>query len=370
MKETRAKDPAPPRVEVMQEPLHEIGGLEIMEHVALYADEGYNAFPSMVKTQDGNYLLAFRHAPGPGGNSHLDPESATWIMSSADGQSWSEPRELHRPGGYAAQDPVLNVLEDGTVLMTVFFWRFTGEGQRPLLERTLPGGIDIHSVRGMTAYFGGSYSYLSRNHGESWEGPHLITENYAIRGRCAQLPDGTVLAPMYSRTGIVLFASRDGGLTWEPYSFAGGPLGKSKTAHEPALFRTQSGRILCFIRTNEEMYYCQSVDDGQSFSAPVPTGLPGSVPYDALQLPSGNVYLAYGQRREPYGIRALLLDGECNGISLDRERILRDDGLGSDISYVSSVILPGGDILTAYYYYTAENEQRRYIAGTVLREIS
>ena len=370
MKENRNREPVSVRVEVNPEPVREIGGLEKIEDLVVYADGGYSAFPSIVRTQDGNYLLAFRHTPNPDGNSHLDPESATWLLSSADGQSWSVPRELHRPNGYAAQDPVLNVLEDGTVLLTVFFWRFTGEDQKPLLERTLPGGIDIYSVRGMTAYFGGSWCYVSRDHGESWDGPHLITENYAIRGRCAQLPGGMVLAPMYGHTGIVLFASRDCGLTWEPYSFASGPLGKSQTAHEPALLRTQSGRIICFIRTNEEMYYCVSNDDGQSFSAPAATGLPGSVPYDALQLPSGNVYLAYGQRKEPYGIRALLLDGDCNGISIDREFVLRDDGLGGDISYVSSVVLPGGDILTVYYYYTDENEQRRCIAGTLLRGIN
>ena len=368
--ENRDKGPAP--AEANPGPLRGLGAWEKVKDLVLYEDEGYNAFPSILQTGDGNYLLAFRHAPHTGGAyTHIDPASATYVVKSADGcESWGPPREIRRPGGWGGQDPTLNVLSDGTVLMTVFFWRFADAARKPLLEQVLAGGFTVHGAMGMAAYCGGAYAYISRDHGETWDGPHLITENYAVRGRCAQLPDGVVLVPVYNNDRTALFASRDGGLTWEPYSLVSGPLDKSRTAHEPALLRTQSGRIFCFIRTDDGMYYSVSGDGGRNFSGPVATGLPGHVPYDALLLPGGNVYLAYGHRKEPYGIRALLLDGECNGIAADREFILRDDGLGGDISYVSSAVLPQGGILTAYYYYTREHGQRRYIAGTVLREKS
>ena len=356
----------------------EIGGmrLEKIRDLVIYDREGdFNAFPSLARLPGGSYLLAFRHAPDrrethDGLVTHTDPDSVTYVIKSTDGcETWSEPREIRWLPGYGNQDPVLNVLNDGSVLMTVFFWRYFDGALKPMLEKVMGGVSDIHDAMGKSTYCAGSYSYISRDGGGSWDGPHLITENYYIRGKCVQLPDGTVLAPMYGGAGVALFASRDGGLTWEPWSYVTGPLGKSRTAHEPALFRTQSGRLFCFIRTNDGMYYCVSDDEGRTFGEPIATGLPGSVPYDALQLPSGNVYLAYGHRKEPYGIRALLLDGECNGIDPGREVILRDDGLGSDISYVSSQVLPEGDILTVYYYYTQESGERRHIAGTIMKEI-
>ena len=332
--------------------------------LVLYADEGYNSFPSIVRAGDGSYLLAFRHARHPGG-SHLDPTSATWMIRSTDGcQTWGAPREIPRPDGFAAQDPVLNVLDDGTVLLTVFFWRFTEAARKPALERLLPNGGMLYETGGLTAYCGGAYCYRSRDNGDTWDGPHLITENYSLRGRCAQLPGGRVLAPVYDNEKAALFASGNGGLTWEPYALASGPLGQSRQAEEPSLFRTASGKIVCFIRTNDGMYYCESHDGGKTFGEATATGLPGRVPYDALQLPGGNVLLTYGHRCEPFGIRATLLDGECTFPG--REIILRDDGLGSDLSYTSSAVLPGGEVLAAYYFYTNENDQRRYIAGTRL----
>ena len=359
----------------------EIGGIrmEKIRDLAIYdREDEYNTMPSIARTKDGAYLLAFRYAPDrrashDGLITHTDPESATYVLKSTDGcETWSEPQALRWLPGYANQDPVLNVLSDGTVLMTVFFWRYFDVAIKPALQKIYGGwGAVYDAFDGLATVCAGSYAYISRDGGDTWEGPQLISESYALRGRCAQLPDGTVLAPLYGVTDgsqAVIFASRDQGVTWEPYSYAAGPLGKNHGSHEPSLFRTQSGRIFCFIRTDDEMYYCVSGDDGRSFGEPVATGLPGSVPYDALQLPSGNVYLTYGHRGAPYGIRALLLDSECNGISPGREVILRNDGLGGDISYTSSVLLPDGDILTVYYYYTEGSGQRRYIAGTVMRE--
>jgi len=360
--------------------------LQKIQDFVVYDEEGaYSTFPSLARTQDGNYLLAFRHAPDRRGThdglvTHTDPESVTYVVKSTDGcVTWDEPRVIRWLPGCGNQDPVLNVLEDGTVLLTVFFWRFFDGDSRPMLEKVIGGAGEIHDSMGLTTYCAGSYSYVSRDGGDTWEGPHLISENYYIRGKCAQLPPstqgeaGTVLAPLYGMapgggSQAAIFASRDGGVTWEPYAFVAGPQGKSQTAHEPALLRTQSGRIFCFIRTDDGMYACYSDDDGRSFCEPKATGLAANVPYDALQLPSGNVYLAYGHRKEPYGIRALLLDGECNGITPEREVVLRDDGLGSDISYVSSQVLPEGDILTVYYYYTEKSGERRFIAGTIMRE--
>ena len=61
-------------------------------------------------------------------------------------------------------------------------------------------------------------------------------------------------------------------------------------------------------------------------------------PYHALRLPDGRVYLIYGYRHEPYGIRARILDPECTDFS-GEEIVLRDDG-GSDRIKDKSIMMP------------------------------
>ena len=77
--------------------------------------------------------------------------------------------------------------------------------------------------------------------------------------------------------------------------------------------------------------------------------------------------LPYGYRYKPYGLRAVLLDSECNNIDDVEEIILRIDGLGWDIGYASAVELSNNNILIVYNYYGKDGI--RYIAGTFCKEI-
>jgi sialidase-1 len=77
---------------------------------------------------------------------------------------------------------------------------------------------------------------------------------------------------------------------------------------------------------------------------------------------------SFGYRYKPYGLRAIMLDSECTDFRIENEVILRDDGLGTDIGYTSSVLLDNGEVLITYYYYD-EEDGYRYIAGTICREV-
>ena len=93
--------------------------------------------------------MAFRHNRT---NRHLDFDSVTYIVKSTDGcETWGKPQMLRFQKGQGNQDPVLNVLSDGTILMTVFVWRKESPNDRY-----------------------NAYSYVSRDHGGSWEGPYFI----------------------------------------------------------------------------------------------------------------------------------------------------------------------------------------------------
>ena len=361
--------------------------MQKLKDIVIYEDNGYNAFPSIARGTDGTYYLTFWHAPDRraewGGNTHMDEDSVAYLMTSADGVSWSNPQNIKDWAGYGkrCQYASVHALVDGSILVSHNIWKIEPAIKKPMLQKVLrPCVIGAHYPEDRIGVMDGAYASLISDGGSTVKGPFLIEKNcFQQGGKIAQLPDGTILAPVCSYEGeidnseyaasvnVVLYASTDSGVHWEPYSFVSGLI-NGNYAEEPTLFMTKSGKLCCFMRTTETMYYCFSDDQGHTWSEPVNSGLPGEVPYNALQLRDGRIFLSYGNRAEPYGIRALMLNSELNDISPEREIILRDDGSSRDLSYTWAESLPNGDILVTYYF---QNENiydgRRHIAGTILR---
>ncbi len=92
---------------------------------------------------------------------------------------------------------------------------------------------------------------------------------------------------------------------------------------------------------------------------------PGIVghPHHALRLPDDRVFVLYGYRHEPYGIRARLLDPECTAFDTE-EVVLRDDGGSGDLGYPWSCLTTDGRLLCVYYFNRADGT--RHVAGTFL----
>lgn len=92
----------------------------------------------------------------------------------------------------------------------------------------------------------------------------------------------------------------------------------------------------------------QSVSDdgGKTWSAPVQTGASGAPPH-LIRHSSGALVCVYGQRRAPYGIRAMI--SRDRGGSWDAGYWLWDEGLGYDLGYPCSVELDDGTIFTVFY---------------------
>ena len=86
-----------------------------------------------------------------------------------------------------------------------------------------------------------------------------------------------------------------------------------------------------------------------------------------IETPSGHldgrVFLVYGYRHPPYGIRGRILDPECTS-SDDQELVLRDDGGNTDIGYPWSCITADGQVLTVYCFNVQGGT--RHIAGLFL----
>lgn len=348
-----------------------------LRDVVVYRDERfYSAFPSIVRRRDGELIVAFRRAPerrltGARGVSHTDPNSYLVLVRSGDGgETWTKEPELiwaHPEGG--SQDPCLVQLNDGSILCSSYAWY-----QMPPPKEPSPGN------RGFE--FLGGYMVRSRDGGRSWQGPILPPPVPGVdrkdpfgrllpaynRGAMCQGRDGRLYWAVahqnrYETTSISLMISADGGSTWA-YSC---PIAEDRkvTFNETSLYETAKGDLVAFVRTanfDDHTVVVRSTDGGKSFGKWEDAGFRGH-PHHAVRLPDGRVWLVYGYRHKPYGIRARVLDAECREPGKAGEIVLRDDGGSGDLGYPWAAVLPGGKVLTVYYFNEAIGT--RYIGGTV-----
>ncbi len=171
-----------------------------------------------------------------------------------------------------------------------------------------------------------------------------------------------------------LIRSRDGGRTWGDATCIGGD-----NHDETALVITRSGRWLAALRmlyglrpeqaagtarSGTPLILHSSSDAGRNWEVRQYLSLPGQVPGHLLELADGTILLTCGSRMEEFrGVvgRVSADDGE----TWSRPFNLVGGFLpGSDHGYPSSVQLPSGEIVTAYYCSTAPWYQR-YHMGVV-----
>lgn len=345
--------------------------------LVVYKDERfYSAFPSIVRRRDGELIVAFRRAPerrltGATGVSHTDPNSnLVLVRSRDDGETWTKEPELiwaHPEGG--SQDPCMVQLRDGSILCSSYAWY-----QMPPSKEVAAG------KRGFE--FLGGYLVRSRDGGRSWQGPILpppvpgvdrkdpfgrLLPSYN-RGAMCQGRDGRLYWAVahqnrWSGTSISLMISPDGGTTWT-YSCRIAE-DEKVTFNETSLYETAKGDLVAFVRTanfDDHTVVVRSMDGGRSFGKWEDAGFQGH-PHHAVRLPDGRVWLVYGYRHKPYGIRARVLDPECREPGKAEEMVLRQDGGSTDLGYPWAAALPGGKVLTVYYF--NEGNGTRYIGGTV-----
>ena len=355
--------------------------MEILYTKTIYRDGEYPAFPNLAKLKTGQVICAFRHAKDRqrefGSATHIDPTAKDVFITSPDGGCTFD-TALHTiiDDEMSEQDPCVNVLSDGRIIVTYFRWALCpiGEGARrwgranfESFGRTLWDRYDCYTD-------GASYS-ISDDDGATWRHyPPLrmegMPESGGVRGNIVELPSGELLMPIYgslrpgelSRCGLL--HSLDRGEQWSYLSeMAFDPSGV-KTFLEPGLYRTPKGRLVGLMRTQTDyrrpgirfddtylnLHIAVSEDDGRHFG-PVEEvqGLWGSSPFHALQLPDRRVLLTYGYRRPPFGIRARLCDPELEHIADGEEIVLRDDAPNGDLGYPNAILLDDGTVLVSYY---------------------
>ncbi len=356
-----------------------------VKDLVIYQDEQYYAaFPSLVVKKDGEILCAFRRAPDrrrlwqAPGTTHTDPNSYLVLVRSRDqGNSWTAEPELifaHPLGG--SQDPCMNLLRNGTIVCSSYGWALLPAETAERKKNTLS-----HPP---FAFLGG-YLLRSADGGRSWQGPILPPPTPGDqtldaldrpvpaynRGAMMEGRDGKLYwavaanrAPQDRRSSVHLMASADRGTTWNYV----GPIAQDEKVvfNETSLVETVRGDILAFLRTDKfegKLAFARSTDGGKSFQPWQDGGFFGH-PFQAVRLKDGRIFLVYGYRRKPFGIRARLLDADGSDPARAEEIVLREDGGSGDLGYPWAALLKDGRILVAYYF-NRENGTR-HIAASLL----
>lgn len=349
-------------------------GLTKIKDINIYTNDLYYcSFPSIVRRPSGELIVAFRRAPnrraiGEMGYSHTDSNSYCVLVRSRDnGETWTKEPELiyaHPWGG--SQDPCIVQLRDGSIVCASYLWTHVGGERRRFA-------------------FQGGYLMRSDDGAHTWKGPFTPPP---VPGREAKDSFGRAL-PAYNRgamcqgrdgrlywavaypkdagttnTDIHLMISADRGETWM-YSC---PIATDTKVsfNETSLYETAQGDLVAFARTaglDDHTVLVRSRNHGKSFEAWQDVGWQGH-PHHAVRLADGRVFLVYGYRHKPHGVRARILDAECTNFAAALETVLRDDGGGNDLGYPWAVVLPNRRILATYYM--QHYDGLRYIGGTLL----
>ena len=326
---------------------------------------GYFSWPSVTKMDDGTLIAVasgYRIA-------HICPFGKSVMTTSRDnGKTWS-PLIIVGDTLIDDRDSGIINLGNGRLLLTWFSYDF---------RRTMP----IYSKKSMntdeykisTCYLDyltmkdfdmylGSFIRLSDNNGATWEQPFKIPVT-TPHGPVI-LNDGNLLYLGKEYKGmnseldgkIMAYWSCDKGRTWELIGTVPIPDDTGLVCfHEPHALQLPSGKIIGLIRYQHMEQYnkyspfsifsTSSEDGGKTWSIAKPTGVEGSPPH-LIMHSSGALVCVYGRRKYPFGEMAMI--SFDNGETWEKDFVLRDDGIDSDLGYPCSVELSDGRIFTVYY---------------------
>ncbi|MCW8931343.1 MAG: glycoside hydrolase [Gammaproteobacteria bacterium] len=285
----------------------------------------------------------------------------------------------------ADQDACLLVLSNKDILLSSFSWYPIHSRFSKVLKKRNVSLYGHPDVTGCFYIFWGGFTRLSHDMGKTWSAhnylPQLpetneiipgknIPHSGTVRGQAIEI-DGKILLPVYTRlkndtvdTSHV-YCSKDKGKSWVYLSMIAKDEQQERNFNEPSLLHIEGDTIMAFIRNssgNDHLVTALSNNRGKTWESWKEREIIGH-PTHPLRLSDGRIFICYGYRHEPFGIRAHLMDSSGENLVGD-EIIIRDDGLCGDVGYPWAVEMPDGRILVVYYF--TEDDGIRYIAGSLI----
>ena len=272
----------------------------------------------------------------------------------------------------ADQDCSLLTLKNGSTLLSSFSWYPVPARLAPMLKEQ---GINIVGnlvSSGCHYIMWGSFTSLSHDNGHTWSKhnylPKLPLANDIIPGRrdssggathgqAIEINNEILLSvyhtiSSYDTCACHVYVSKDNGKSWAYRSMIAVDTKQKIHFEEPALLHCNKEKIIAFMRTTnagDHLYTSISEDQGKSWSKPSCRKEIIGHPTHPLKLADGRIFICYGYRHKPFGIRARLMDENAENFISD-EFIVRDDGICTDIGYPCAVQLDNLNILVVYYF--------------------
>lgn len=297
----------------------------------VYASKEHAAFPSAVRTRDGEILVVFREAP-----SHAGTHGRIVLTRSKDnGLTWTKPQTvIDTP--FDDRDPSIVEFGNGALLINFFASEYDSSGRRIRI-------VGVHLSRSIDG-------------GHTWSTPRKVEipgyKWLACSDNVLPLPTGRLILPVYGepegdsvRAALALL-SDNFGLSWDNWAVIAHDSSGKVSYNEPALEVLPNQEILCVTRTagaNHWLAVSRSTDDGQSWSPVHFTNIQGEAP-DVLRTSRGTLVVGY-RDFSPAGV-SLAFSFDL-GRTWERETVLYT-GL-VDRAYTSLVELPGDQLLAFYY---------------------
>jgi hypothetical protein len=305
----------------------------------------YQAFPDACRLKNGDIVAVFYagygHVAIPATDDFPKGGRLCMVRSSDEGRTWTKPEIIYDDDD-DNRDPHIAQLDDGTIVVTFFSWRY-----KPGAERLKSSADYSQKFFRANCVISGAQMITSRDGGKTWDKKARdIFPDYAVSAPVRQLPDGTCILGLYGRdktagSKVEVGASArstDRGATWETPVQMTAPPGVSLDA-ETDVIRLKDGRLYAALRDSKlNMRYAISTDEGRSWGPAEDMGFPGHCPH-LNRLSTGEILMA---TRVPQTELRISRD-ECKTWS-GPYRI--DDVIGA---YPATVELKDKTVLIVYY---------------------
>ena len=335
------------------QPLAKVHGIEI---VSLRPNH-YHGWPTLARRRNGQLLLICTG----GREGHVCPFGQVELMrSDDDGATWTFPRVLL---DLAIDDRDAGILETakGTLLATTFSslayeYQFNNgninkwDTARQARWRGAHNRISAVERKAQL----GTWMLRSTDGGVTWSTPYDSIVN-SPHGPI-QLADGRLLyaGKDLSKSGqwIGVCESIDDGKSWRKLAqVPTRPDDNPAEYHELHAIEAVNGTLVAQIRNHNsanrsETLQTESTDGGKTWSVPHSIGVWG-LPSHLLRLRDDRLMMTYGYRRKPFGNLARI--SADHGKTWSEPITISSDGANGDLGYPSTVELPNGTLLTAWY---------------------
>lgn len=318
----------------------------------LVAIDNVCAWPNLTVLRDGTIVATIFNRP-----SHGSEAGDVECWASKDGWTW---KHVGTPARHEPETNRMNVAaglaRNGDLLVLASGWSNQQQPGQPKKDPFRDAILKAWVCR-------------STDGGQTWQVSKEFPHN-PIKGMTELIPfgdivaaaDGSLRASCYAakfpeRTHKTwMLRSDDDGQTWSVMSVV------SETSNETFLLPLGDKKWLAAARFREVELF-RSEDDGQTWTKQGPVTRRNEINGHLLRLKDGRLLLTYGNRiKDEFGVLARWSSDE--GVTWGNPvRLARS--LNSDCGYPSSVELPSGQIITAYYSKAAENHPRYHMGVAI-----